>query len=454
MMGQWYLLGKEIDHRLKIYFKANSSTDRLLYRLLTGKVFFILIFNLFGIFPEVMAENLFWSFFIIIGLFYSWPTRGKIIEESMASQMSEFRYLDNFERTVLFLILLMFCVSVPNVSLFYNTDALKLFLDPNETVSPMLWSFLNINYIPFKTSVGMFSLAWSLHLYFYGMGIFLIALYCVLRYFFARRSSILGVFAFISSWGISKVLGNNFLEVIEGTYPLIFFWSILWSSKSSTYRSGLLTGITCAYGVMINAQYILLLPILLIGVPVLFMSEHGSWFKKRWLKYNLVGVLISIATIMGHGSVELITPTFDFLRVLNSITDIVNKKAFFFISPIGLGMMIYYFKIKKIDNINTINFNKDSFIKMIFVTVTLVVMSFVFSTIFLSPFTLMWIIVILCLFPLEWLFQSMSRVRSKRNIIFVMYILVCLLDSHFEGRVRILGKFLLDEEVFKLINQM
>ena len=27
MVGQWFLLGKEVDHRLKIYFKVNSSLD-------------------------------------------------------------------------------------------------------------------------------------------------------------------------------------------------------------------------------------------------------------------------------------------------------------------------------------------------------------------------------------------------------------------------------------------
>jgi hypothetical protein len=38
MGGQWYLLGKEIDHRLKIYFRANSSIDRVLYRLIIGQM--------------------------------------------------------------------------------------------------------------------------------------------------------------------------------------------------------------------------------------------------------------------------------------------------------------------------------------------------------------------------------------------------------------------------------
>ena len=38
MIGQWYLLGKEIDHRLKIYYRVNSSMDRTVYRIFTGSM--------------------------------------------------------------------------------------------------------------------------------------------------------------------------------------------------------------------------------------------------------------------------------------------------------------------------------------------------------------------------------------------------------------------------------
>ena len=53
MMGQWFFLGKEIDHRLKIYFRVNSSMDRVVYRLFLGMFFFILYFNFLYLFPEI-----------------------------------------------------------------------------------------------------------------------------------------------------------------------------------------------------------------------------------------------------------------------------------------------------------------------------------------------------------------------------------------------------------------
>ncbi len=66
----------------------------------------------------------------------------------------------------------------------------------------------------------------------------------------------------------------------------------------------------------------------------------------------------------------------------------------------------------------------------------------------------MWVLTVFSLIPLEWIFQSISRLRSKRNAIYALYILVCLLDSHFEGRVRIIGKMFLEDEIFKFINQI
>ncbi len=50
----------------------------------------------------------------------------------------------------------------------------------------------------------------------------------------------------------------------------------------------------------------------------------------------------------------------------------------------------------------------------------------------------MWVLALLSLFPLELLFQRISRLRSSRNLIYAAYILIALLDSHFEGRVKIL----------------
>ena len=132
MMGQWFLLGKEIDHFLNIYFKINSSIDRTIYRLFLGLIFFIIYFNLLSFLPNKWIYNCFWITWVILGLFYSWPTRGKIIQESISTDFNEFRYLDSFEKTLLILTSVIYFFSVPEISLFTNIDAFKLFLDPLE----------------------------------------------------------------------------------------------------------------------------------------------------------------------------------------------------------------------------------------------------------------------------------------------------------------------------------
>ena len=149
MCSQWFFLGKEIDHRLKIYFRVNSSMDRLVYRLFLGMFFFILYFNGLNLLPHKHVYNLFWVTWVILGLFYSWPTRGKIIKESVTSNFSEFRYLDSFEKTLVFLIILIFSISIPDLPTIENPEALKLFFDPSEKISAFWWNFLKVNYYPF-----------------------------------------------------------------------------------------------------------------------------------------------------------------------------------------------------------------------------------------------------------------------------------------------------------------
>jgi hypothetical protein len=159
--SQWFFLGKEIDHRLKIYFRVNSSMDRLVYRLFLGMFFFIIYFNILSLFPGKWIYNLFWTTWVILGLFYSWPTRGKIIKESVTSNFTEFRYLDSFEKTLVFLILILFGFSIPDLPVITNHEALKLFFDPNERISEFFWNFLNVNYYPFFKYPNLYKMALS-----------------------------------------------------------------------------------------------------------------------------------------------------------------------------------------------------------------------------------------------------------------------------------------------------
>jgi hypothetical protein len=214
MGGQWYLLGKEIDHRLRIYYRANSSMDRFLYRLIMGSVVMMMFFNIVSYLPDQVIEYIFWGFFVLLGLFYSWPTRGKIIEESMSDQFSEFKFLDSFEKTVLYLTIAMFVVSLPEIPLFQNIDALKLYFDPQEKIHMQQWSFLTVNYIPFMKYPKLFNLAWSYHFYFYGLSFYLVAVYGILRFFVSRRLSILGIFAAVSTWSLPKMLDADFMTVL------------------------------------------------------------------------------------------------------------------------------------------------------------------------------------------------------------------------------------------------
>lgn len=454
MVGQWYLMGKEIDHRLKIYYRANSSMDRIVYRLLTGNIFLILIFNLFNIFPIQVSEILFWVFFGSVGLFYSWPTRGKIIEESMAGQFGEFRFLDSFERTVLLLIVILFLISLPEIPLFQNIEALKLYFDPSESIHPLFWNFLSVNYIPFNEFPKLFNLAWSLHIYFFGLGTFLLAFYCLLRFFFSRRLAILGVFAVISSWAYSKTLGYEFIASIKSTFPLISVWAYLWCSKSATYRSGLMMGLICFLGTMIDVSFALLFPIYITGILLISFKSKTQWYKLQWLKYTVLGTILICSLIFTHTESNSVYTGFNFGLVYDEFADMIYRKAFFTISFVGVLMFLAY--ILRIDRtrVAMVTFDGQKVAEFSYALFSLFVFSIFLNTLFINNFTAMWILAFFSLIPLEWIFQSMSRLRSKRNIIYTLYILVCLLDSHVEGRIRIIGKMFLDDEVFKYINQM
>ena len=127
IMSQWFLLGKEIDHRLKIYFRVNSSIERVVYRVFMGMFFMSIYFNIVSLLPPKWIYNVFWVTWSLLGLFYSWPTRGKIIQESVTSNFNEYRYLDRFEKTILFLVAVLVLVSIPQFPVLDNTLPTEMF---------------------------------------------------------------------------------------------------------------------------------------------------------------------------------------------------------------------------------------------------------------------------------------------------------------------------------------
>lgn len=454
MGGQWYLLGKEIDHRLKIYYKANSTMDRFLYRILMGNIVVMMLFNLISYLPANISEIIFWTFFTFLGLFYSWPTRGKIIEDSMSDQFSELRFLDSFEKMVLYMSVAMFLVSLPEIPLFQNIEALKLYFDPKELIHIQQWNFLKLNYLPFMNYSKLYNLAWSYHFYFYGLSFYLIAIYGILRFFVSRRLSILGVFAAISTWSMPKLLDADFISIFTTTYPVIWIWAMLWSAKSSTYRSGLFVGMLNYLGSIIHASYVWLYPIQLLLTYFVFLPDKTKWYKMQWLKYNIVGGIFAFTTALTHFETSFFFNGIEFNSLINMGSTILSRKAFYSLFPLGLIIFLMYIKLSHLKYFKSFTLDKQRLIEISIAFVALLVMGVSIEQHLISDFSLIWFFVFFSLIPLEWIFQSISRLRSKRNIIYAMYILVCLLDSHFEGRLRIIGKMFLDDEVLKYINQM
>ena len=436
MVSQWFLLGKEIDHRLKIYFRVNSSIDRVVYRLFMGMTFFIVYFNLLAFLPSKWIYNSFWITWVGLGLFYSWPTRGKLIKESVTTNFGEFRYLDRFEKTLVGLVLLLFIFSIPDLPSLTNQDALKLFFDPLEKFSNQFWNFLTVNYYPFKKYPRLFKLAWSMHFYVVGLGFFLLTLYALLRFFVSRRLSLLGVFALLSSWSFSKILASNYGDAITTTYSLIWVWSLLWVVKSSTYRAGLFLGLINYWGAVINQPYSLLIFVQLGLLYGVLLKDKTIWFRKQLIKYSLWGLGLTLIVLITH------LDSFENLQNLNihfigNISQILDRKAFFSLSIFGLGILIWKSIYPEKPLSKNFKFDMERVRDLGLSLLILLLFSTVFDSYLVKSFALMWPITVLSLVPIELLFQTISRLRSSRNMIYLIYILICLLDSHFEGRVKI-----------------
>ncbi len=444
MICQWYLLGKEIDHRFKIYFKVNSSLDRAVYRLLVGMISFIFYFNLLSLLPSKLTYNGFWITWVLLGVFYSWPTRGKIIRESVTNHFRDWHYLDSFEKTLLILIGLFFFVTVPDLPSFASYDALKLYLDPGQQANFQWWNFLTVNYYPFFGYEHLFKMALFMHYYFVNIGLFLLMLYVMLRFFVYRRLAILGVFAFISSWSLIKILETSagMALSLPGIFSLLWIWSMLWAIRSATYRSGFILGLISYWGTIIYRDYAYL-TIIQFALIFFFMRKNNIWYKKQLLKYSLVGLSLTLLTVLL--TTRPLLDNFNFQANTRGIVDtfllLLNRKAFYGLSLIGLMIWVWKLKFPYGKWTGQIYFDRQKQIQLSVAWPVLMLFGYFFDRSLMQAFSLMWPLVLLSVIVLEALFQKINRMRSQRNMIYLIYIIICLLDSHIEGRMKICAKF-------------
>ncbi|MGE3608952.1 MAG: hypothetical protein AB7I27_05150 [Bacteriovoracaceae bacterium] len=454
MAGQWYLLGKEIDHRLKIYFRANSSIDRILYRLVIGNATMMIIMNLMAFIPADIVRHFFWGFFITIGLFYSWPTRGKIIEESFATQFTEYRYLDSFEKTVLFLTLAMFVTSMPSFAFLNNLETFKLIVDPEELVNGQLWIYLQMNFFPFKRFPHLVNLGWNMHFYFVSFGLYLLAFYGIMRFFVSRRLSILGLFALVSTWSFSIFLKKDIYSCMSTTFSVLWVWSVLWCVRSSTYRSGLMFGLLCYAGVVLNYGNVFLFPVGLFLLYFYFLKENTDWYRMQFVKYTSLGMFLILITLLTDIDIRFFEHSISFKMLNKYFSSLLYRKAFYSLSLIGFFSLIFYLIKPKHKVFSTFTIDKTRLQNLLLLVVCLIFLSLFIEKELVTSFGLLWFVVFLSLFPLEWIFQSISRLRSRRNFIYMIYVILCLLDSHFEGRIRNFYNFYQSPpDIIEVLNQ-
>ncbi|MCB9094627.1 MAG: hypothetical protein H6621_06110 [Halobacteriovoraceae bacterium] len=430
---QSYLLSREIEHRLRIYPRANSSMDRILARILMGSSLIMVYCSFLSVFSGKVADVLYWSVWLMWLIWLSWPTKKKIIESRISNEFSEFKFLDGFEKTTLFLGLLTFVVSLPHIPQFNSFDAARLYIDPDEYLHSNIWDFIYYIYFFAGKQSKETVLQIFFHFYFYFFSISMLSLYSLFRYFFSRRVSILGIYAFISTWSFSLILEHGFNEIFLTNLGIVWLWLTIWAIRSSSYRSGLLIGIANYWFCTVNPQMIYLYFIQLALVFYFMKNEKTKWFMRQFFKYNLLGMILSLFVVLSHSQAALLWFNGDILAVLNGIGVILSRKSFYYIAPIGLlYLFVSRFNFKNLKG-------KESHHYRFCLTLILILVTWgvFFDRYIVQSFGAISLLVFFALLPLEELFDRLNALRSKKNLIYLVYIMICLLDSHFEGRVKI-----------------
>ena len=128
------------------------------------------------------------------------------------------------------------------------------------------------------------------------------------------------------------------------------------------------------------------------------------------------------------------------LDFFKNLASAINRKAIYSLSIVGFFIIVFKFFVPKVRALQNIHFDRERLKLLIISIVTLFVYSLFFDANLNEAFSIMWPIAFLSLVPLEVLFQAISKLRSRRNLLYLIYIIICLLDSHLEGRVKIFLK--------------
>lgn len=443
-MSQWYLLAKEIDYRFKVHIRTNSSMERTLYRFIVGQIIMVSYFSILKFVPQSIFNHFYWGTWVLLGLYYSWPTRGKIIQESVSTDFNEYRFLDSFEKTTFFLIILTVLISIPFVPHFDSIDVLRLYIDPQSYIHNAFWDYLYFVSYPFHKFPKLLNLSVSLYIYIVCSVLLLLSFYSILRYFFSRRICLLSSFVFLSCWAFSKALQLSILEIIFSTATICWVWACFWSLKASNYRAGLITGLVCAWATLFHPSYYFLYWFMLLFVFNITKAPLTMWFKHQVFRYTTLGGIYAFYIFITHQDHHLFKFSLNqWHQWYNMSYTTIFSKSFFALIPLGFIALIF----KRKSLLNSVlwkNFSSDEKIW----NISLLFLAPIFLGMFVFPpvfgiYVVLIILTSLSVIPLEQFFHLSQHKKSQRNMIFLSYLLIALLDSHMEGRVKILiGQFI------------
>ena len=171
------------------------------------------------------------------------------------------------------------------------------------------------------------------------------------------------------------------------------------------------------------------------------LKDRTWWYKGQLIKYATFGWLLCIALlILNIEQFRNIHP--NSWSLFDSALKLIDRKAFFVLSFFGIVVILANYLKPKARFLLQLSLNRELTNYLLILSIFFCLNSFVFDAYIFRDFSLMWLICVLSLMPIEIIFQTISRMRSNRNMIYFIYILICLLDSHFEGRVKIFLKLL------------
>ena len=249
----FYLTGDLIEYLLKIHYRAFSSLDRLISKILIGLFFTSIIFFLTkGLLASSIFVYALWSVNLV---YFIYPTRSRLHDFSVRSHFSEFKYLDKTEKIILFfyfLNALIFCpYRKPLFSISNQSEGLVLY---NSMVDAL---GVNLN-----KSIRLI----SYHYVLTGSLAMLIS-YSIFRRFFSRRVCLFGIFLIQTNWSFYKLYNADPEVLTYAFYMLSLLWLYFFVKKSLSYKSGFLLG--------------LILPSAIISMFDIFFPSYCYLFLRR-----------------------------------------------------------------------------------------------------------------------------------------------------------------------------